>query len=558
MTRWRRLAIIGLVAWACAAPGAELPLASWCDENSDLDQALGTLGYGAEQLPDVDSLLGEGPLIVVVQADPGRLKALHARQAEVQAWLDRGGWLLLDGVDEAGLADFDALVGVAHRLRPFRSERVTLTGATDPVGRQLDPWAVAMRPDPQGWGDVTVSADAYGPVVDTDDWAPFATLPDASWFHHPDSNIDHNPLNLVDGFGSGDSWKRVFAMYPGRTRMEIPFRFADPVRIKRVVVVTSFIYPGITHVGIACDQGAPEILATDGPGVHALTFAPPREVRTVTVTVRDWQENGRGVIGIDDIHLEAQHPPGWSDRVHPLTSVGALVAYPQGGGGILLCQLPFRPPGADADSANVQRRLTLLRQLLENLHAHHGRRISAPRPERGLGSPVPLSALIDAPALTPLAPDRHPWPTGKRVFAGVRFQLPDPPAALMLASGQQATIPIQGAVAGVCLLLHAAADGAAPTPGTLLGHLVIRLADGRTLTEPLQEGDDCATADQGDGPLVARAQRVWQLDTGALRRCLYLRQWNNPTPAVPVSAITLHADAAQVRLWLAGVTRLER
>ncbi len=174
-----------------------------------------------------------------------------------------------------------------------------------------------------------VADDAYGPVVDTDDVAPFLTLPDFSWFGHPNNQIDHNPGNLVDGFGSFDSWKRVFALYPGRSRMDWTMTFPRPTAIKDIEVITASCYPGLTQLAISLDGGPERTLATPRPGSHHLAVNPPRPITTIGVRVSKTEESGRGVVGIDDIHVSAAHGADWAARVHPLANIGVLVAYPR-------------------------------------------------------------------------------------------------------------------------------------------------------------------------------------------------------------------------------------
>lgn len=64
--------------------------------------------------------------IAVVSASPANLKTLAANQAQVRTFTQAGGHLILHGLTPDGLADYNALVGFDHMIRPFRRERVTL------------------------------------------------------------------------------------------------------------------------------------------------------------------------------------------------------------------------------------------------------------------------------------------------------------------------------------------------------------------------------------------------------------------------------------------------
>ena len=79
----------------------------------------------------LDALQGDG--IAVVKATPANLRLLADENAKVQAFCQRGGWLMLWGLTPDGLADYNRIVGHEHVIRPFQMERVLLNIPRDPL-----------------------------------------------------------------------------------------------------------------------------------------------------------------------------------------------------------------------------------------------------------------------------------------------------------------------------------------------------------------------------------------------------------------------------------------
>ncbi len=79
----------------------------------------------------LDALQGDG--IAVVKATPANLRLLADKNEQVQAFCQRGGWLMLWGLTPDGLADYNRIVGHEHVIRPFQMERVLLNIPQDPL-----------------------------------------------------------------------------------------------------------------------------------------------------------------------------------------------------------------------------------------------------------------------------------------------------------------------------------------------------------------------------------------------------------------------------------------
>jgi len=558
-----------LISSASSRLGAEAGVVTSCaDDNPRIEAELNALNYYTQPASSVVEALSDGTPLAIVTATPGHLKELLDNPAALDAFTRAGGWLMLNGLTPEGLNQYNTLVGFHHLLRPFRSEKVGLSPRCPDIGKGVQQDDVSMRTFLNQWtGDFIVSTDAYGWIVDTDDLAPFATLPDYTWFHHQNANIDHNPLNLVDGFGSGDSWKRVLALYPARSRMDFPMVLPEPESISGVEIITSFVYPGISHVSLTFDgdESSKVVIATPNPGAVDTTWNKPRTMTSMGVRVVDW-DNGRGVVGIDDIHIWPMRDQRFLDGVRPITSIGAIVAYPRSNGGILLCELNF--PEHDQDLQNIQRRRNILNVFMHKFQAVPGRRISAaeamppPPPSIALGSPCGLGPAaiqqasradwLDAASAT------IPWPRGHASYGGIAFAFGDKPQVVVRhASDRPAVIPVQR-TAQALIFLHTASTTA--PAGTVLGNYTVLFSDGRSITIPLVNGHDLAHHDLAHAVGLTRAKLAWMGHVPGAPddqlAVLYARQWNNPSPDVAISEVRLTCTEPSSTLALFAMTVL--
>ena len=71
---------------------------------------------------------------------------------------------------------------------------------------------------------------------------------------------------------------------------------------------------------------------------------PPRAAKDVTLQLAQWQTiPGRASnLGIDNIYLKAKRSPEFYQKVKPMLNIGALMEYPRGTGGMVLCNVNFQ------------------------------------------------------------------------------------------------------------------------------------------------------------------------------------------------------------------------
>jgi beta-galactosidase len=71
--------------------------------------------------------------LAIVSATPANLKQLAGNMAKVNAFMQRGGYIVWHGLTPEGLADYNKLVGANHMIRPMRRERVQFSTPRNPL-----------------------------------------------------------------------------------------------------------------------------------------------------------------------------------------------------------------------------------------------------------------------------------------------------------------------------------------------------------------------------------------------------------------------------------------
>jgi beta-galactosidase len=269
------------------------------------------------------------------------------------------------------------------------------------------------------------------------------------------------------------------------------------------------------------------------------------------------------ILGCDNISLLAQRPADFRQRVRPMLNVGGLVEYPQGAGGIVLCNLLFKE--TEEVPVNAVKKRTVLTTLLQDLKAPFA------------GKTVIAGANL---AYTPLDLSKHAnqyrtergWfgdpkftfkdlPTGNQTLAGVKFNVyefatsPVPTAVMLRGPGVPGNLPEQatgipvGRKADALFFLQAARidqprsnQERKENKRIELAKYVIHYADGKSEEAPLCLEIDVDGYKQPGGPRpLPGAQIGWvgKYEGTEFQAVAYVKQWNNPRPEVPITAIDL-------------------
>ena len=538
---------------------SNLPVIAYGD-NPLLVTALKTTGVNYRTSASfTDVLAGRKPAIIVMDATPQTLTALADAKAKVSQFMNLGGWVVLNNVTPDGLASFNTLVGVQHIMRPFRREKVTFAAVRNPLlaglpaqdivmgsGQQIFPWAAGQYP----------ATDAFSYVVDYDDVAPFAK---STFFAYD---------NIVNNFTNADGWPLIINFpppadgSPAKIQMQLP----------RPETITQFTWIGNTNywptTQVALDFGAAGSVPFDTlPNGEPQTFevSPARTSANITLEVRKWQTKPGtgGNIGIDNIYLKAKRSPAFYAAVKPMLNIGALVSYPKGKGGIVLCNVLFK--SSEAVPENADKKVAILATILRNLKAPFAGGKTIIAGSRLSYAPIDISSKANQ------YRNDQGWfgdnqftfadlPNGKHVFAGVDYDVynsatsPVPTVVMLGGSGISRNLP--DAVTGIpvhrkadaLFFLQAArldtrrsADDIKNDRHYEMSDYVVHYADGQTFKVPVYAEIDVDDYHQISPAALPGAQLAWSEPYAGTpyASAAYSMQWNNPRPNVQIDSIDL-------------------
>ncbi|MBV9851951.1 MAG: hypothetical protein JO250_19980, partial [Armatimonadetes bacterium] len=486
-------------------------------------------------------------------------------RAQVNVFTRSGGWIILNALAPDGLADYNRIVGYTHLIRPFKQEKVTWPPIRSPLtaglptsnivmgsGKQIFNYAAGQYPDP----------DAYGYVVDLEDVAPFGKSPFFAW-----DKITNN-YTMADGF-----WPLIinFAMPKDGSPYQIPITLPRPETLTKFTYVQDLNYAGTTKISLIFNgrDRVPFNLQVNGdPQTFPIT--PPRRAQTLTLEIDDWQHNpakqsnGQDLIGIDNIYLYAQRPADFSQRFRPMLNIGAMVEYPRGAGGLVLCNVKFQD--TEANPENAGKKQTILAAILRNLDAPFagGKTLIA-----GAGNLTyaPLDISKQANQFT----TERGWfgdrqftfadlPTGRQAFAGVTYNVynfttsPVPTAIMLGGSGIPGSLPDHvtgipvGRKADALFFLQAARIDQRRSPEDIkngrqfeIADYIVHYDDGQTAKIPIYSEINVDDYRQETPTPLPGAQIAWVKPYAGTKysAVAYSLQWNNPRPDAPIQSIDL-------------------
>jgi beta-galactosidase len=246
-------------------------------------------------------------------------------------------------------------------IRPFRRERVLLSTPRHPLtagltlgdvvlysGERIFPWI----------SDEYVASDIFSYVVDYEDVAPFGKS---------DSYLYENAVN---NFFQADGWKLINNFNPQEAKPEIDVTLPKAQTIRELVWVGNTLYNPQTKVGLIFDDKEKVSFSTlPNAELQNLEVKPPRTGKKITLQILESESlpDKRGITGIDNFYLNAARPKDFYQKVKPMLNIGAMMHYPRGEGGYVLCNLLFKD--TESVPANASKKRTILSTLLRNLQA---------------------------------------------------------------------------------------------------------------------------------------------------------------------------------------------
>ncbi len=345
-------------------------------KDDPLADRLAESGVLFERAGSVAAALDSGKYAAaVIAADAGHLEALLAARKQALAFQDAGGWIVLCGVGPEGIDEFNRIVGDDFMLRPFRYEAVAMENPTYPLAATLGNRDVSLRSSrPLMHGRYWVSGNTFSHVIDGRNFAPFALPPGApnDPFVYEPTFDDHDPYNFVNNVTNEASWRYIRQIWIGEDNVAPAqtFRLRRPDTLKTVKLWNNENYWAMTEFQLildgAKDKAVTVKVAPSDPTVVELPE--PAKVReTITIQPTRWVIVNRSrpdtrLIGIDNVQFLRPAAPEGAVFVD---SVGGLVAFPRGAGGLLLNQIKFMAD--EPRKSNTDQKVRILGVVLQNM-----------------------------------------------------------------------------------------------------------------------------------------------------------------------------------------------
>jgi len=517
--------------------------------------------------------------VALIHATEANLKALTDLGDRARAFQKAGGWIVLNGLGPDGIQEFNKLVGIDHMIRPFRMERVTLESANHPLAATLGNRDVTLySPQHLQHSKDWISMNTYTHVVDGLDVAPFTRPPGAPediMVYEP-TRDDKDPYNFVNGMLGSDHWRYIRQIWVPEDGAEpLVFQFRRPERIAKVRVWNNTNYWTIEDLDIIFDgdeDTAVRMTLPDSGAMTELELSEPRRVEeSITLQIRSWRvrRTDQRLVGIDNVQFLRPATPGNSVFID---SVGGLVAYPHGEGGVFLNQVKFM--AKEPRPENRGKKLNMMGVVLQNMGVgSRTARVAVP----GVNLRYEPLDLTDygtqylsyqegkGSIFGAGQRDLRNLQVGEQVMADVLYHLVDystapvPDCIVLGAEGAPDGMPktVEGIPVGrkadVLFFLHTAnvrrgLRGNEEPPEVL--RYVVHYADGATANIPVRLGVNIEhwlqqTPTLLEGALIGTTIEV--PDVGDRKGVLYSMQVDNPRPDAEIQSIDVRLGEATNR-----------
>jgi len=332
---------------------------------------LDALGVKYVRASGVTDAITSGVGVAVVRGSQDAIAKLAADRDAVRTFCRKGGWLMVANLDADALAAFNTLAGFTHRMRPGRTERITLANPDDALlmgvsdrdvaqnsAEMIAPWMKLYR----------VSDKVFTRVVDGADVAGFGKC------RYP---------KITNGLTNDDFWHYVQYIKSDGETVDVEYDRDETFTQFSIWSNPSYFF--MKDVELVFDgKTAQAVKLQLKPEKDKQTFAitPPRKARKVSIVAKThWPRPSckKDLMGIDNIELHRQLPAG-ATAVVPLSSPGGLMKYPIGKGGIILNQIDIterhtqpadkrKQRDAQNIADNVRKKQSIFSALLRNAGA---------------------------------------------------------------------------------------------------------------------------------------------------------------------------------------------
>lgn len=500
--------------------------------------------------------------IVIADGGEDNLRRLAGSRDALEAFTQRGGWVMLWNVTPKGLPFLNDLVGVEHVMRPFRCEKVQLPAQRDPLTMGLSQRDVVFYSGERifGWvRDEYLADDVFTHVVDLHDIAPFSQGPGIE-----------GTASVVNGLTSDDAWKYiVYREGIDEGDPSMLWTFPRRERVKGFSIIPNEHYRRIERFRLVFDENpatAKEFALDDADGRHDFTFE-PIEAETFRLEPLSYTVvQDRPVTGVDNLWIWVQRGEEFDEKVRPLLNIGALVKYPMGRGGVILNQLDIH--AQEVKPENAEKKQAIVSTMLRNLDAV----FSGERREDGSDAlryePISLENhcnlyLTSERGWPDSTQDLARVPLDRQTLAGVEFEIRDfktsPLESAITLQGMPGQRDLPRAVSDIQVRTKAEAlvflhtfyqrrawqprlrDGVPTEPPPTVFEYVVRYADGQQRVIPVALGEQVTHWLMAEPSGLPGATLAWtgpaSSEAGGDPAAVHSLKWTNPRPDVEVDTI---------------------
>lgn len=536
------------------------------EEGSAIDELLGEIALQYDRVSNpLEAIKSESEKagIVIVDGTAENLRALADHADAVQAYFEKGGWVMVMNVTPDSLEPFNQLVGYDHIIRPFGMERTMFTAVRDPLTAGLTLRDVVMGSGEriQNFNrDEWPADDAFEYILDLKDIAPFAEFPEG---RDKGPGADGWPRNMVNGFTGGDHWRLTYTLAAtGNFTLDFPRKET----VTEVVIDPSSVFNAPTKVEIRFDGGEESVtLEMNGTDELQSFSIDPVEASQITFDFKEFERlDERDLMSIDNIQIMVERPEDFENKVRPLLNIGGLIKYPRGEGGVLVNQ--YRIAGTETNPVNRGKKQTVMATLLRNLGAQFSGARAVVAGANVRYEPISLEGVanlyLKADSGFPVKnanADLSAVPLGERTFADVRYSIRDFETSPLEsgvtlqnkhyqsnADSDEVTIDV-GRRADALFFLHTyiwrhnrdwQPNNRNPDPPVVFEYLV-KYSDGTEEVVPIQYKRGVEHYLREDPKALPNAAVAWQNDENDRHTALYQFQWNNPNPDKDIASVTL-------------------
>jgi hypothetical protein len=352
--------LANFVRYLASRPAKDARLASFSGKDDAFAFLLKDLGFahraialarGADMQLEA-ALSGDAEMVLL----PGNRMAcdmLLTLRKPLEEFTARGGWVVLQGLDQQSFDALSRVVGEELIYRPVRQERITVVRRDEPlmagIGNHEFYWEQKLDEKTAtelNWlfGDMPLRDDVLTGAVLYDDVCALT-----------------GNVALSNGLTSEDHWKYI--MYAGDDPIRLDWH--RPFDIFKVVVRENRHYKRMEEIALTLGDDAANPLKLEVPKEkqpHVFEF-PPRKLSAISLQATKFKKLAAyGPMGWDTVEIYRTLSDTFKQRVVPLTNPAGVVKFPQGKGGILLNMTSVKDP----------RGIRVFAQLLHNLGVGRG------------------------------------------------------------------------------------------------------------------------------------------------------------------------------------------